>query len=60
MVERLLEINPSVRVLYTSGFSEIAVTERGVPVGKNRLIQKPYSRELLAQRIREMLDLKRA
>ena len=56
MAENLLQINPSLKVLYTSGFTEIAVQERGVPVGKRRLIQKPYTRELLAKRIRDMLS----
>jgi two-component system, cell cycle sensor histidine kinase and response regulator CckA len=56
MIEHLLEIRPRIKVLYTSGFTETAVTERGVAVGKARLIQKPYTREILAQRIRQTLD----
>ncbi len=56
MAENLLQLNPNLKILYTSGFTEIAVQERGVPVGKRRLIQKPYSRELLAKRIRDLLD----
>jgi two-component system, cell cycle sensor histidine kinase and response regulator CckA len=56
LAERLQKIRPSVKLLYTSGFTESAVLERGVALGKVRLIQKPYSRETLAQRVRETLD----
>lgn len=56
LAERLQKIRPSARLLYTSGFTESAVFERGVTPGKVRLIQKPYSREILAQRVRETLD----
>ena len=56
LAERLQKIRPTVKLLYTSGFTESAVLERGVALGKVRLIQKPYSREILAQRVREALD----
>ncbi len=56
MVERLLQIRPDVKVLYTSGFTESTVVERGVAVGNLRLIQKPYTREILAQKVRQALD----
>jgi len=56
MVENLMKENADIKVLYTSGFTEIAVVEQGKPIAENRLIQKPYSRELLAEKIRWMLD----
>ena len=56
MVENLLEMRPGIKVIYTSGFTESTIVERGVALGKVRLIQKPFTRELLAQRIRRTLD----
>ena len=56
MVENLLEMRPGIKVIYTSGFTESTIVERGVALGKVRLIQKPFTRELLAQRIRHTLD----
>ena len=56
MVEHLAQIRPATKVIYTSGFTESTIVERGVALGKVRLIQKPFTRELLAQRIRLTLD----
>ena len=56
LAEKLAEIKPKVRILFTSGFTESAVIERGVALGKLQLVQKPYTREVLAQRVRQILD----
>jgi len=56
MVENLVQIRPGIKVIYTSGFTESTIVERGVALGKVRLIQKPFTREILAQRIRHTLD----
>jgi two-component system, cell cycle sensor histidine kinase and response regulator CckA len=56
MVENLVQIRPGIKVIYTSGFTESTIVERGVALGKVRLIQKPFTREILAQRIRHALD----
>lgn len=56
MVEHLVQMRPGIKVIYTSGFTESTIVERGVALGKVRLIQKPFTRELLAQRIRHALD----
>ena len=58
MAERIQQLRPSIKVLYTSGFTESAVLERGVALGKVTLIQKPYTREILALKIRQALDEK--
>lgn len=56
MVENLVQMRPDIKVIYTSGFTESSIVEHGVALGKVRLIQKPFTRELLAQRIRHALD----
>ena len=56
LAEKLAELKPTIKILFTSGFTESAVMERGVALGKLQLVQKPYTREILAQRIRQILD----
>jgi len=47
---------PGIRVLYASGYSENVVIHHGVLDSGIEFIAKPYSIELLAQRVREVLD----
>lgn len=56
MAEHLRERYPNIKIVYISGFTEVAITEGGHPVGAERWIPKPYTREILARRIREVLD----
>lgn len=56
MAERLLRTYPRLKVLYTSGFSEMGITEFGKPVSADRWLAKPYTREVLARRVRDVLD----
>lgn len=56
MAEKLLERYPNIKIVYTSGFTEVAITERGRSISAGRWIPKPYTREILARRIREVLD----
>jgi CheY-like chemotaxis protein len=52
---RLLKLRPGTRVLYMSGYSENAISQRGVIEG-TVFIEKPFSPEALTRRIREVLD----
>jgi PAS domain S-box-containing protein len=54
--ERLLELRPGLRVLYMSGYTETAITSRGVLDEGTHFIQKPFSVERLALMVREVLD----
>ncbi len=58
MAQQLLKLKPKTRVLFTSGFAENVFMERGMVVPHTDLIQKPYTREILAQRIRQALERK--
>jgi two-component system cell cycle sensor histidine kinase/response regulator CckA len=55
---RLLKLRPGTRVLYMSGYSENAISQRGVIEG-TVFIEKPFSPEALTRRIREVLDTPR-
>ena len=47
---------PSLKVLYTSGYNENVIVHNGMLDKDIELISKPYRRQELAQRIRQILD----
>ena len=47
---------PGVRLLFMSGYSEVAVHRHGVVEAGARLIEKPFTPESLARQLREALD----
>jgi DNA-binding NtrC family response regulator len=53
---RLHELRPDTKVLYTSGYAENAIAHSGVLREGVNFIQKPYSLNTLAQRVRAALD----
>jgi PAS domain S-box-containing protein len=54
--ERLTAARPDTRVLYMSGYSDDAILRRGVKSAAAYFIQKPFSVEALANKIRETLS----
>jgi len=55
LAERIAAVDPMLRVLYMSGYTDDAVVLHGLGKGIN-FIQKPFSPDLLAQKVREVLD----
>jgi CheY-like chemotaxis protein len=55
LVEKILAIYPETRVLYMSGFTDDAVVRHGVLAEDMCFIQKPFSPEGLATKVREVL-----
>jgi PAS domain S-box-containing protein len=55
LVEGLRAARPKIAVLLMSGFTEHAVVERAIAEGAN-YVQKPFTPETLAGRVREVLD----
>lgn len=55
LVQNMREYYPNIKALYTSGYSENAIPDYQLSVGEE-LISKPYRRETLAQKIRQVLD----
>lgn len=47
---------PELKVLMTSGFSEIPGSENGLSDGRMRFLGKPYRKHELAQRVRDLLE----
>ncbi len=56
LVERLIQRQPETQILYTSGYTENAFLPSGKPRQRGELLRKPYSRESMARKIRQMLD----
>ena len=56
LTQRLLELRPSIKVLFTSGYTANVIVHHGVLNEGVEFLPKPYSLELLARRVREVLD----
>lgn len=57
LVERLSHLQPDLRVLYISGYTENAILPTGaVPAGTHHL-PKPFTPDLLAHKVKELLEL---
>ena len=57
LVERVLEASPGIRVLFMSGYTDDEVMRRGVIDGQTAFLQKPFTPDLLAHRVRQVLDV---
>jgi CheY-like chemotaxis protein len=56
LAQRLRQLRPGLRVLFASGYSEDVIAHHGVLDPGVDFLQKPYSIEGLARRVREALD----
>jgi two-component system cell cycle sensor histidine kinase/response regulator CckA len=57
LAERLAELQPGLKVLYMSGYTDSAIADHGVLDEGTNLLHKPFSEEALMQKVREVLDL---
>ena len=56
LADRLAAERPGIRVLFMSGYTDDAIVHHGVLEPGRSLIVKPFTREALARRVREVLD----
>ena len=56
LAQQISTIHPETTVLYTSGYTENVIVDHGVVDAGLNFIGKPYTLQLLAQKIRELLD----
>jgi len=56
LAESLRQQTTGIKVLYMTGYTENAIQYQGVLAENVALIQKPFSKEILLQKIREVLD----
>jgi len=58
LYDQLIELRPDLKVLYMSGYTEDVIAQHGVLDPGTPFIQKPFTIEALARKIREVLDRK--
>ncbi len=56
LAEKLAAMRPGVRVLFVSGYTDDSIVRHGVRRRASAFLQKPFSLETLAARVREVLD----
>ncbi len=56
LAERLIAMRPSIKVLFTSGYTEDAMLHAGQLVIGTHFLHKPFSPAALAQKVRGILD----
>jgi len=56
IAEQAIRIQPGIRVLYTTGYAENSVVHHGRLDPANTLVNKPYRRAELLEKVRAMLD----
>jgi len=56
--KQLLELRPGIGVLFLSGYTEDAIATRGVLSPGTAFLQKPFTLQNLAKKVREVLRAK--
>jgi PAS domain S-box-containing protein len=56
LAEQLGQLRPGLKVLYLSGYADDAIFRHGVALEETALLQKPFTPDVLARKVREVLD----
>jgi CheY-like chemotaxis protein len=56
LVDQILQFRPKTRVLFMSGYPNDGILQAGILAEKVPLLEKPFTREILTKRVRQMLD----
>jgi PAS domain S-box-containing protein len=56
LAEQLTSLRPATRVLYMSGYSNDGIVQSGILESGALLVEKPFTREILLRKVRQVLD----
>ena len=56
LAQKLLAVQPDLKVLYITGYTEDVIARHGVREADAQLMQKPFSRKALGYKVRKLLD----
>lgn len=56
LAEEFAKIRPETKVLYTSGYADDAITRHGGLASDASFLEKPFSRDALIRKVRQILD----
>ncbi len=56
LARQLAGARPQMKVLYTSGYTDEAILRQGILGSATAFLQKPFTPDLLARKVREVLD----
>ena len=56
LAKRISAVRPSVKVLFMSGYTADVIAQRGVLDEGVQFLSKPFTRDALARKVREMLE----
>jgi two-component SAPR family response regulator len=56
VARRVVALRPQVKVLYLSGYTDDAIVRHGMLEPGIAFLQKPFSADMLARKVREVLD----
>ena len=56
VAEQLRALRPDIKVLFMSGYTHDTITSQGHVTERGQLLEKPFSDNALASRVRDMLD----
>jgi len=56
LIERINKLNTKVKVIFTSGYPEETISHHGILEPGIHFIQKPFTRDALSQKMREVLN----
>jgi PAS domain S-box-containing protein len=59
LAERLVSLQPNIKILYISGYADDTIVRHGVLETDTAFVQKPFSLTILARKVREVLDQQR-